>query len=363
MNSTYYKSIIENTKVPFWLPMDKKDKMYSEIENLVTMNIPRSLYRFRSCLERNFSAFYNDELWFANGASMNDDFDARLYYNKDEIAESFKATVGDDGVLKIITDLLSQDNIPKEVNELFPNISVICKNLKRLDKENLIYISQELLQFLLSNLDEELYDAVEKIRKCIKFACFSEKIYSDMMWGQYGDNATGFALEYEFGNQKVFKTNYVNGSEYKTWINLFPIVYDNQRLDTTEYATYIFKIRILEELMNRANVNCNTNWINSIVPCPDEFMSTKLALIKSKEWSHEKEWRLFYVTDNNVWAQQEYTCVKYKPSGVCLGRKISPINQKIIMDIALSKNIPVYKMKIDNNSRTYRLKKSKLESI
>ena len=97
-------------------------------------------------------------------------------------------------------------------------------------------------------------------------------------------------------------------------------------------------------------------WINAVVPCPDEFMATKLAIKKSTDWKAEKEWRMFYTTSNMMLAREKFSYIIQKPSGVYLGRKISKINQKIIVDIAKEKGIPVYKMDFNEKSRNYKLK-------
>ena len=62
--------------------------------------------------------------------------------------------------------------------------------------EQIVASSNSLIQYLLSNLDVELKNTTEQVQQKTKFACFTQKIYSDMMWGQYSSNATGFALEY-----------------------------------------------------------------------------------------------------------------------------------------------------------------------
>lgn len=69
---------------------------------------------------------------------------------------------------------------------------------------------------------------------------------------------------------------------------------------------------------------------------------------------------MFYLTDNTLLANEEHSCVIQKPSGVYLGRKISKINQKIIVDMAKEKGIPVYKMDFNEDSRNYKLKKYRL---
>ena len=55
---------------------------------------------------------------------------------------------------------------------------------------------QKELKWCTENLDVELKNTTEQVQQKTKFACFTQKIYSDMMWGQYSSNATGFALEY-----------------------------------------------------------------------------------------------------------------------------------------------------------------------
>ncbi len=96
------------------------------------------------------------------------------------------------------------------------------------------------------------------------------------------------------------------------------------------------------------------------MPCPDEFMVTKLAIKKSNDWKPEKEWRMFYTTNDMVLAKEQYSCVVHKPSAVYIGRKMSSIHQKIIVDMAAEKDIPVFKMDINDDSKAYRLCKYEL---
>lgn len=59
---------------------NEKAKQYEKVVNYVNSVLLSKLYRFRTVTERSLSALYKDELWFANGSTMNDDFEARLYY-------------------------------------------------------------------------------------------------------------------------------------------------------------------------------------------------------------------------------------------------------------------------------------------
>ena len=327
-----FKKIIEDTIVPINFPVEEKKACYDAVDKYVNSILPNKLYRFRACSERNLSAFYNDELWFSNGSTMNDDFDARIYYDKKRIEGRLGSLLSEEGELKAVEKLITMEQPPQKLLELIPNAEYIFKCLKEAPKGQRVDISNNLIQHLLENLDVALKDTTEQVQRITKFACFTQKICSDMMWGQYSNNATGFALEYEFG----------------------------KRLDTTDYAAYLFQIQILKGMAQSIGFPYNASWLNAVVPCPDEFMATKLAIKKSTDWKAEKEWRMFYLTDNTLLANEEHSCVIQKPSGVYLGRKISKINQKIIVDMAKEKGIPVYKMDFNEDSRNYKLKKYRL---
>lgn len=355
-----YKQLIENTIVPGIETQESKVEKYKELITYINDKIPSKLYRFRNISEKNISALYNDELWFANATMMNDDYDARLYYDKKEIIKWLKSFLSEDGSLKPVLDFLKSDEIPNNVKTIIPNANDILSFLKTLSKDQIQKTSFQTMQFILDNLDCELDNITHQIQKSSKFACFSEKIYSDMMWGQYSCNATGFALEYEFGKQMPLHYNDDRNRNSDIWGQLYPILYGNYRFNTTDYAKYLFQVRMLYKVINNASIFCTNEWVNSIVPCPDEFMITKVAINKSNDWKQEGEWRMFYITNNPLWAGEEYSCVHHKVSGIYLGRKISKINQKIIMDIAKEKKIPVYKMDLNSSARSYKLRSRRI---
>lgn len=60
-----------------------------------------------------------------------------------------------------------------------------------------------------------------------------------MIWGQYADNATGFAIEYEFENNNIVSYRDERNENALVQGKLFPVLYNNERLDTTDYANLI----------------------------------------------------------------------------------------------------------------------------
>lgn len=355
-----YKQIIDDTVVPAILSYEEKNEKYKSLIQYVNRLLPCKLYRFRTCKERNLDAFYKDELWFSNGSSMNDDFDARLYYDKKKIKNWLDSFISEEGTLKIIDKILDMKEIPEVFGKYVPNGNCLFNELKMMPRNQINRCLNEIISTISEDLEKELNLITERVQSMTKFACFTEKLSSDMMWGNYANNATGFALEYDFGKQNsvIYKCG-DNGND-RIWTHLFPIIYGNQKMDTTAYVMYLFQMRILMRIAQERGIPYVNHFSNSILPCPDEFMATKLAIKKSNDWRQEKEWRMFFTTNNVNYLNEKYSCVIYKPSAVFLGRKISSINQKIIMHIASEKNIPVYKMGFNKNSKTYSLRKYKL---
>lgn len=350
-----YKELIENTIMPGTLSANEQADRCVDLLKFVNSKIPHRLYRFRSCNERSLDSFYKDEIWFANGGEMNDDFDARIYYDRKKVKQWISSFANIDDNINILDRIVSVDSIPIEIVRKYPWIKDAVNKIKTTSRDDIKQFLKQVTGLIFDNFENELQYISNVIQRGTKFACFSEKIYSDMMWGNYAANATGFAIEYEFGkeNSLTFSTG-INGQNM-IWCNLFPILYGNERLDATEYAIYMLKIYILKKIMTANGFQYMNQLINEVIPCPDYFMVTKLAIKKSNDWKPEKEWRLFLTSNNSDIATERFSKIVYKPSAVYLGRKISNIHQKIIMDMAKEKAIPIYKMDINNNSKKYKL--------
>lgn len=350
-----YKDIVENTIVPSNLSEDEKAATYTTLYEYINSMLPKKLYRYRQCTERAFSAFYNDELWFSCGSTMNDDFDARLYCDRKKIRVWIESLILENNGYDFVMLLLGANKLP-DIFKKIPVIEDIFTYVKQMPKEQVFARYNFVTKYVLDNMDSELINIVDQVQQLTKFACFSETYKSDMMWGKYSENSTGFVLEYEFDRQIYKYSIPVNGVSTDVWGSLYPMIYDNNRLDTTDYVWFLFRRRLLLLISNVAGMSFLMKSFDSVLPCPDEFMSTKLALKKSSEWKSEKEWRMFWGSNNPNLIGEKFCCVIHKPSAVYLGRKISKINEKIIVDIAKEKGLPVYKIDFNESSRKYNLK-------
>lgn len=351
-----YKDIVENTILSNALSNEEQDKIISPLNNYINARLPKKLYRYRTCSERHFDAFFKDELWFSNGNAMNDDFDARLYYDRENIRNWMNSFLIENKGQDLLNDILSVKLIPDEIEDILPGANASFAQIKNTPIEQITKAYKELMEWASYNLEKVLENTTEGIRSLVKFACLAERIDSDLMWGHYSENASGFAIEYKF-DEMSFAAPKRSGENVTC--SLFPMVYQHNQIDATEYAKWSFQRQILSRVSDQKIRGAVCLAFDKLNPCPDASMSIKVALNKSLEWKPEKEWRVFIMNDiQSMW--EPYTCVTRKPSALYLGRKISAINQKILLDMAFEKKIPVYKMNINAKSAKYRLIKNRI---
>lgn len=154
-------------------------------------NIPSKVYKFQSFEENRIPTVLNEELWFSLPKEMNDPFDSKgLWWKQQEI---------DDLLEKLYSEgENTQDNF--------------CVD-----------------------------DLISKIRDNIRISCFSEKLYNMPMWAHYASNHAGFCIEYDF-------TNLDYNNDFVKY--LFPIKYLESRYDITNILT-----RSIEKHVNEGKID------------------------------------------------------------------------------------------------------------
>ncbi len=357
MKITEFEKTLQGIKIPSNIKIEQRAQLCEPLIKIVEDLMPSRLYRFRQCSERNFTAFYEDQVWVSRGTDMNDDFDACLYCDNSKIVDWLDSFYDTENNLKIFDYIKVVQNVPQEIQQFFPNAEIFINALRQLTPEDVKKVSFEFKKYIKANLPESIKRITTLIQNGIKFACFSQDVESAMMWGHYAENGTGFALGYDFRNGNLNDCSKCSklGHEcfYLMLCHIYPVIYKDERYDATDYVIYMFQHELLIDIMNKCGVAISQQWREQIVPCPDIQMPSKIAIHKSLEWKSEKEWRLFCTNANPSFINETHFFMRKKPVAVYLGRKISAINEKILRDIAREKGIECYKMAMNNSSQGY----------
>ena len=338
------------TVVPQNLPAEQKAVIYNELQIESNKLLPDKLYRYRSCSENSIGAFYNDELWVAKSSLMNDGFDTRPYIDMEETQERIKKLWEPVESTAFIDQKPSTEGLP-------PLFEVIRQQLKAMPSDDLNQMLKQTHDFAVNEMVVASGYLPNITQESIKIGCFTEELRSPYMWGQYADNESGFALEYSFKRSPCIEPVYQGRSRVGY---IFPVIYSNNRYKvSSDYVLFMLKYRLANQAIGRAGLwNRDANSAQLLmmsITCPDETVLTKIALHKSELWKQEVEWRLFVSSSDIDFQNKNAGCCIKKPSAVYLGRRISPLNERIMRMFAKEKGLPVYKMHLDDASSSYDL--------
>lgn len=354
MNTEKFEKILGRTVISSELKFEDQLMLSREPVIWSLDNAPEHLYRYRSCNEMSFEAFYHDKVFVSSANSMNDGFDARIYFDNSTL-ENIQEKIQSEEVITQCVQFLKKN--------LFSISSRAKNNVWRYalfpsgqpSDEEIIAATGRSIAIINNNFSKAITEITEDIQRSLKIACFSEDITSPAMWGHYSDNESGFALMYGWLKED---TLFHRKSKCLQFGALYPVIYKDRRYQVgKDYAAYLIKRYLLYLTMVNMGVKpiISKRVVKASIPRPDTFAETKIALHKSVEWAYEKEWRLFCYSDDLAFEEVDHDYVIKKPLGLFLGRRILPINEKILSDIAKEKNIPVYKMRLNNNDDTYML--------
>ena len=86
----------------------------------------------------------------------------------------------------------------------------------------------------------------------------------------------------------------------------------------------------------------------------DMLLVAKCQLMKSCDWSYEKEWRLAWRKPSDKY--EAYRCITHlKPSAIYLGSRMSSDDQTRIFEISQQKGLPCFKMLQNYTGQDYTL--------
>ena len=260
---------------------------------ILEQNIPNKVYKYRTFSEHSLINFRNDTIWITNPVNFNDPFDSIL--------------IDSDISLKELDDILGD------------NIKQMALNDERKDVYRDIYdryksiISQEKLEELSKIIK---WMTIERTQYTFKVACLSETNSSVLMWSHYSNDHKGFCIEYD--GQEIYNNELIKK-------RFFPVKY----IDQNEKHIPISALAL-------------------------DYPGLYSVLCKTNEWSYEKEWRICFGVEENL---KHNNIQLPKSTGVYIGAKMPGEHRKTIIDIAKTKNIPIYQEVLEFSSRSVSFEK------
>ena len=327
-----------------------RDKLI-KLRDWLLSNVPSKLYRFRSPSEHSFDALVSDQIWGSRIDTFNDPFENEPCYDLDTLTEWLKTEFicPAENVLDLLK-LIQQGYLPEGVQRWMPQGSAdkVVGMLKGIDLDNstvknnfdlLLLAILNLLPDLIPRLPEEFIKTVLWVKKRRYAACFSEEFTANLMWAHYADSHRGFCLEYDF--TKYMRDceencgNVLGCHNFMLNLTLAPVHYNSSRFDATTFLQTIFQ----QLLGSKLNVQLPPYH-------PDVLFMTKALLVKSEDWSYEKEWRLISPPDSG--SEEELPRSKQlthiPPTAVYIGARASNETEEKLEFICNLKHIPCYKM-------------------
>ena len=358
-----YLDIINNTVIPSAATTEEQTKLMRPLLKWLDTHTPPKLYKFRECNENNINAFRNQQIWFATGAKMNDDYDAVLYCNREAILHELSNQFDENGMLKVFSFLQTGREAPAILYGIFGRqyIEETAEKIQSISEAELRRISSGIKAWAEEGFRTQFPFIAQSIQNVVKISSFSENINSPLMWGHYAKNSSGFALAYDFRHRHYNECPSceklgVTCTAPKL-CTLMPIIYRNNRIDATEFARYLmqqsFTQNLCKEMKTRDEMSTK---ILSTVTCSDTFMQSKIIHSKYRDWDDEKEWRMTVSYNAPSCATDQTAYIWRKPCALYLGRNIKDTDELVLRNIAYTQRIPVYKMEIDETSTGYDLK-------
>lgn len=297
--------------------------------NAESDNFANCIFRYRKIDSNgnNLTALKNNRLYFSTPRNFNDPYDNLMYINVDRIVSDVERSLSD-------------------------NMNDYIRDLKRTDEMMACFAEtvwdgedrECQVEGFLNDIISAAKVIKSNVRKNVKIICFSTAFDSMLMWSHYAENHKGYVIAYHIDDIKDAACYNIDEVELEKQFCLEKVIYVNEQIDMTE------------DIKNYIQKNFKGMTQNNIpeVNVISQERLKKFITQKSIEWKTEKEWRVIpdYIKLNQESPMHYLECV---PRGIILGADCKEENKKLITVIADEKNIPVYRMSIDELSRGFSL--------
>ncbi len=280
--------------VPYSLKKPSRRKEYLDVlipnrkkanvelaSKILEKNVPDKVYKYRTFSEYSLANFRNDTIWATNPANFNDPFDSISIERDISLKE----------LDNISSTAMAQITMDDESN-----------NIHRCSYGSYASIfSQEEKEKL-----EKLFKIINRVtagrtQHTFKVACLSETNTSVLMWSHYSNDHRGFCIEYN--GQEIYNSDLIKK-------RFFPVKYISENEEQIPISALAL-----------------------------DYPGLYSVLCKTNVWSYEKEWRICFDLREDL---KPSNIQLPKSTGVYIGAKMPDEHRKTIIDMAKTKNIPIY---------------------
>ena len=228
------------------------------VRRTLTKNIPSILYKYRSVNNYSLKNLEEDTIWLSDPRNFNDPYDCSFHHETPIDPDSADSVLSMANKHSLI-DGLTEEQIQAVRESENPTVKLL--ELSYPDEPECGRTCGEALSHVMKEEANALVRKTsEGFKGMFKICCFSETPKSILMWSHYADYHAGFCIGYDF---------YKLGNEDLRTRLIHPVIYSDEMFD----ASGAFG--------SNENVD-NILYLN------------QAALMKSTEWSYEKEWRLVF---------------------------------------------------------------------
>lgn len=236
-------------------------------------------------------------VWLAEISSLNDPFECSIQFDNDECLRSFYGSHKFREIFNVVSgENLSQSEIDRLTKSQEPYEEYLA--LFKEKGYELKVSPEEQLKKVQSRWDE----IVKERNRNLKICSFSLVKHSLLLWSHYSQDHKGIAIEYDF----------IDSGSIRAFIQ--PIIYRDQ----------IHKIGLFEEY----------NTMNMVAS----------GLIKSKEWSYEREWRITSFKQSEEFSSKMHVP---QPLAIYLGTRFCENEEELKSELyayAVKNKVPIHQM-------------------
>ncbi len=343
-----FQKLIEQSYIPFNADKTTQSKVWSDIYKLVLPNIPKKLFRYRGVNAHSFDEIKDGKISLCHAGMFPDKYDSYLYVNHNKIREDLRKALTD--ALKVCLMHISQRHPDIRAEKA----TKICyyRECGYTDEQIIDKILNEEYPQFIENIETVVKNRESRLRNprnSAKIGCFTESVQSKYMWDRYGGGYKGFALEYDL-RECIFRYNILNLN-----VNLFPVMYTDQRPDVTLDEGNIFTYEYFKQIGDK-------NWfdfIRSNISINQLCWYREYLYKYRKEYEHEHEWRMIYYNLDN---EDNYESISDVGSlkAIYYGPDIEDRDKEYLHKIAMLKGLEEYDISLEYDNPKYDLRISEL---